>query len=62
VNVETEYRKNVGHPPPRDESKQAWQWSYTGKRDEKELLASILESRSKDHGSWIVDHEQETLF
>lgn len=47
-----EYRDNVGHEPPVDDTDNAWMWEYTGSRAERE---GLLERMSDDEFPPAVD-------
>ena len=53
-----EYRDNVGHEPPVDDTPDAWQWSYEGTRAERE---GLLERLSDDDDLPDPHRDQMTL-
>jgi hypothetical protein len=41
------YLENVGHPPPEAPEDQAWQWSYRGTPEERELLLDLIQAEAE---------------
>jgi hypothetical protein len=40
---EAAYEALMGHPPPVDDSGEAWQWAYSGKSLEREKLLEMIQ-------------------
>ena len=55
--LEREYQDNVGHPPPVDESDEAWQWDYRGRSEEDRERLDVFVRESQEQ-----PEEQESLF
>jgi hypothetical protein len=39
----SKYEAEMGHPPPLDDSAEAWQWAYSGKSLEREKLLEMIQ-------------------
>jgi hypothetical protein len=52
------YVENVGHDPTDPPDDARWQWTYTGRPDERERLVELLQQEAEAQ----VADEQESLF
>ena len=42
------YIEEMGHAPPLDDSEAAWQWAYSGRPSERELLLDLIQNEAED--------------
>lgn len=42
MDVKQAYVEATGHEPPEAPPEEAWQWSYTGKRAEQEMMVEMV--------------------
>lgn len=55
VTAAERYQELMGHPPPRDDTEEAWQWDYQGRSEaDKERLLDLIQDEA--------EAEQESLF